>query len=400
MRLIYFSNCFPQPFAPQRATFNRSLLLTMAKEHELSVISPMAWTDAFRNRKNAQQPPSIETSELPFPVSFPTFYYPPKFFRERYDQFMWWSTQHELSKQIKELKPAAVLSYWAHPDGAVAVRAAHEAGIPGIVMVGGSDVLLLTKNPKRKKVIYKALHEADAVVAVNNHIRNTLLDNGLPESKVHVVRRGVDRELFQQRDKSDCRQQLAIDPTIPLIISAGRLVSVKGFDSLLVACQLLKDQEFDFQCRLIGSGPLKEALTAQIESLGLSRHIQLVGMQTQDQLSTWYNAADTVALCSSSEGVTNVLLECISCGVPFVATDVGGIPEIADLARDVLVPHNDAQAIADGIRKCCDQPTIESPRSFIPSTWEESAAKLTQIIESLTQSEEMSIQPKPEPLSV
>ncbi len=123
-------------------------------------------------------------------------------------------------------------------------------------------------------------------------------------------------------------------------------------------------------------------------------------MQTQDQLSAWYNAADTVALCSSSEGVPNVLLECISCGIPFVATDVGGIPEIADLTRDVLVPHNDAQAIADGIRKCCNQSAIESPRCFIPSTWEESAAKLTQIVESLTQTKEISIQPKPEPLSV
>jgi glycosyltransferase involved in cell wall biosynthesis len=76
----------------------------------------------------------------------------------------------------------------------------------------------------------------------------------------------------------------------------------------------------------------------------------------QDTLPDWYRAADVFVLPSYSEGVPNVLLEASACGLPYVASNVGGIPEIAGRGHGLLVPSGDVESLAAAMRKTLSQP--------------------------------------------
>jgi glycosyltransferase involved in cell wall biosynthesis len=99
----------------------------------------------------------------------------------------------------------------------------------------------------------------------------------------------------------------------------------------------------------VGEGPLKTALQQQAQSLGLSERVTFHGSIAHADLPAWFRAADVLVLPSRSEGVPNVLLEAAGCGLPFVASDVGGIPEIAELGQSRLVPPEEPALLAQAI---------------------------------------------------
>jgi len=132
----------------------------------------------------------------------------------------------------------------------------------------------------------------------------------------------------------------------------------------------------------VGDGPLRRGLMAQTETHSLSTHITFVGPKLHDELGDWYRAADLTVLPSRSEGLPNVLRESLACGTPFVSTNVGGIPEIADPDCSLLVPPNDPQALADAIAQ-----GLARWRGKIAQTstcfqsWEESVDTLIRIMD-------------------
>ncbi len=126
---------------------------------------------------------------------------------------------------------------------------------------------------------------------------------------------------------------------------------VKGLDILIEAfARSSRARRAPFTGLLIGEGPLRSSLEAQIARLGLGGRVRLLGPRPHHQLPDWYRAADLFVLPSRSEGVPIVLLESAACGTPFVASRVGGIPEIAHLITSRLVAAGDAGALARAIR--------------------------------------------------
>jgi glycosyltransferase involved in cell wall biosynthesis len=163
------------------------------------------------------------------------------------------------------------------------------------------------------------------------------------------------------------------------------MVPVKGLDVLLAACSTLRQRQVDFRLYLVGDGPLREPLQRDCRALGLKGMVTFVGTLLSDELADWYRAADFTVLPSRSEGIPNVLRESLACGTPFVASDVGGIPELADGSDSILVapgdPRSLAEAIEQGLAKWGSRAPKAPPRFL---SWPESAASLTRIIESAT----------------
>ena len=114
--------------------------------------------------------------------------------------------------------------------------------------------------------------------------------------------------------------------------------------------------------------------------LGLTHAVKFVGSARPPQLADWYRAAEVTVLPSRSEGLPNVLRESLACGTPFVASRVGGIPEIARDGIDRLVEPGKRRALADALIAALDSPVL--PKTPVPTfpSWEESADALVKIL--------------------
>jgi glycosyltransferase involved in cell wall biosynthesis len=161
----------------------------------------------------------------------------------------------------------------------------------------------------------------------------------------------------------------------------GRLVPVKGLDVLLDACAELARSGGRFRLCLVGDGPLRGSLEQRAGRLGLGGKVQFCGPRPHGQLPDWFRAADLFVLPSRSEGLPSVLLEATACGTPFVASRVGGIPEVAGPEGSRLVPPGDAGllavALADSLRGGRGPARGQTP----VRGWAQSAADLDSVFE-------------------
>jgi glycosyltransferase involved in cell wall biosynthesis len=251
-------------------------------------------------------------------------------------------------------------------------------------MVGGSDVLVHARQGARRRRVGGVLKTADAVVAVSQDLRAKILEFGVHPEKVHVVPRGVDLGRFAPGDRAEARRRLGIPEEGDVILWVGRMVPVKGLDVLIRACGILRDRGAPARVYLVGDGPSRPALESQSRAGGLSEIVSFVGSQPHDRLPDWYRAADLTVLPSRSEGIPNVLRESLACGTPFVASRVGGIPELAASDPDSrLVPPDDADALGEAIGRALTARGTDSTPRPRPVSLEESARVLTRILRSL-----------------
>lgn len=386
MKILFFSYAYPNPANPVVGTFNRTMIAGLAKDNDVRVVSPVSFIDVWKAWWQGRLPRGLNDSTFQavanVPAVYRPWYYTPKFFREWHGRFMRRSAGTALNRAMKEFRPDIVVSYWTYPDGEVAVKTAHQFGVRAVTVVGGTDVLINTRIGSRRKAIMDVLHAADGIIAVSDDIKNALIADGISPGKLSVVRRGIDGCVFHNGDKSDARRKLGLPDDRPILISVGRLVDIKGHCHLIEACRLLAQRGIQFKCYLLGDGPLQSALKRQIEHQGLCDRVELRGSCVPVQLAEWYRAADLSVLPSLSEGVPNVLLESIASGTPFVASGVGGIPEIADLSLDSLVPPSNPEALANALEARLASPhgSTGNPRKFTPPTANESAEQLSSIL--------------------
>jgi glycosyltransferase involved in cell wall biosynthesis len=290
------------------------------------------------------------------------------------------ATRGMMVRVMAEQRPDCILSYWAHPDGAVAARFARAARIPSGIIVGGSDVLVLARHPgPRRRSVIRALHNTDAVITVGRQLADAVEALGVPPSKVHVVYQGVDDALFAPGSASGARRRLGVPETGKVLVYVGHLLPVKGVDVLLEAMSCLAASRGDVRLYLVGDGPRREALKALAARLGLERVVRFVGEVEHADLPDWYRAADLTVLASRSEGVPNVLRESLACGTPFVATRVGGVGEIAGGTRNRIVPPEDPGALAEAIARSLAEPQGSFPENRY-LTWRESAQQILDVL--------------------
>ncbi|MFM9964203.1 MAG: glycosyltransferase, partial [Planctomycetaceae bacterium] len=330
-------------------------------------------------------------SEVPDPgtltVSYPTYFYTPGFARSWYGESMWLSVRRHLKRVVEQFQPEALVSYWAHPDGEVALRTAQPLGIPSVVIVGGSDVLLLPNDRRRRPKIQRVLRESSAVMTVSEGLRQAVIDLGTDPSRVHTIYQGVDTDLFCPGDARSARQRLWLPTDRRMLLWVGRMVDVKGLDTLIAAFDRVRERQPDLHLLLVGDGPLRASLQADVQRRGLTDHVTFAGAQSPAQLPDWYRAADLFVLSSKSEGLPNVLREAVACGRPFVSTDVGSVREIAQSDDGSpfaeLVPVGDEAAMSRAIERVLRPEYVAVARSVPSRSWSDTAHELAALLSKL-----------------
>lgn len=365
MRILLLTNDFPSPWLPTKGTFNFELARALGRENEVQVVAPIPWSEELRNRPTGPEFVAAARTEARdgLMIHYPRYFYPPKVGRLWYDRFLWHSVRNTLNEALADFQPDAVVGYWTHPDGAVALRYARQIGAAAFVMVGGSDVLVQARRSRRRRqVITATLQQADGVFAVSGDLRRRIIGLGVPADRVHLVYRGVDRAQFAPGDRFAARERLGITHALPMFLWVGRMAPVKGLDVLLRAVHMLKNMGEAFEIALIGDGAERAALERMTRDLDLQKFVRFVGPIPHADLADWYRAADWSVLTSRSEGVPNVLLESHACGIPFIATRVGGVEEIAIAGIDRLAPAGDSQEFGRQMAEALTAPPVAPDR--------------------------------------
>jgi len=178
----------------------------------------------------------------------------------------------------------------------------------------------------------RLLHLADRVVVVNREVEQLVKELGVSARQVVLIPNGVDTDYFcpasaEEKLKSRRALELPADKTVVLFV--GRLVPVKGLDVLLRAWALLPDTvHAGALLLLVGDGEERGNLLNMTQLLGLQNSVVLLGEQRE--VKNYYWAADLFVLPSRSEGLSMALNEAMSCGLPFIASNVGGALDVQD----------------------------------------------------------------------
>ena len=164
----------------------------------------------------------------------------------------------------------------------------------------------------------------------------------VPEVPLHRFPGYTDFELFDdatETSRSDTR-----------VLSVGALYPVKGFDTLIRAMKQVTSKRPEATLHLAGDGPMKRALREHAAHLGVEASLRLLGSLSPTDLRKEYRSARLFVLPSLSEGLGRVVWEAMACGLPVVASDVGGIPELVENEQTgFLVPPGDEDAVAERI---------------------------------------------------
>jgi teichuronic acid biosynthesis glycosyltransferase TuaC len=367
MKILFLSAVYPHPTAPVRGTFNRELCRALTEFAEVRVISPVAWTERIKN------PLSARSDDSDLNVSYPTYYYTPKMLRNSYGKFMWKSVRRQVERTLEDFQPDWVLSYWAHPDGEAGLRAARAAGAQAGVIVGGSDILLLTEDPSRRQRILEVLRESDAVFSVSEALHRRAMVLGAMPSKIHTVYQGVNADVFKPGFKSIARQNLDLSTGERIFLWVGRMVRVKRLDRLITAFAGVHKIESTAKLALVGDGELMSSVRRQVAELGLTDNVILPGAVPADELGDWYRAADATVLSSESEGLPNAFRESLACGTPFVSTEVGSVREISNDAYSIVVPVDDSAALTHAMARILHPDYENNAGQFLARTWRDCA---------------------------
>jgi glycosyltransferase involved in cell wall biosynthesis len=286
----------------------------------------------------------------------PSFWSPPR--KTYVKEFLQASA---LANRLLEAGDVAHLhAHFCHGATTVTWLASLMTGIPFSFTAHAKDLYLRSLNPAGllRRKLAAARFAVTCTEANRRHLQT--IANG---TAVHRIYHGLNAEitgLVEQLPPSRAANRYL------RILGVGRLVPKKGFDVLVEACRILRQRGIPFQAVIAGeSGPDEAKLRRRAAELGMAAQIRLEGPLSQAELYLEYLHASVFALpCRVSadgdrDGIPNVLMEAMACGLPVVTTCISGIPElVSHELNGLLVPPENPVALADAIARIQGDPAL------------------------------------------
>ncbi len=383
MRVLVFTTLYPSAAQPRHGIFVETRLrqLLATKQIEARVLAPIPWFPFASPRfgeyaQHAKAPYSEERHGVR--IEHPRYLVIPKVGRALTPTSLFRTAASAVRRMQDDGFDCDIIdAHFFYPDGVVATWLGELFNKPVFVTARGSDINVLSASPRPRRLIVEAARKTAMNITVSASLKHVMVTRlGVPPDRIAVLRNGVDLSVFHPVDRDSTRQRLGMAGRV--VLSVGNLVTLKGHDLLIRAICDLPGAEL----WIVGEGEQRESLVALARMLGVAQRVKMVGNVPQDGLRDYYGSADVLVLASSREGWPNVLLECMACGTPVVATNVGGIPEIVTSERvGRIVGSRTAEAIAAAVQDVLNHPrdTAELRSHAEHYSWESTTANLLRL---------------------
>lgn len=357
VRTLLFSTLYPSAARPIHGIFVETRLRELLKTGavETRVVAPVPWFPSTNLRwgeysRMARTPPREHRNGID--VLHPRYPLLPKVGMTSAPMLLALATVRPIQRLIDEGYDFDIIdAHYYYPDGVAAALLARHFKKPLAITARGTDLNLIPKHALPRHMIRWAAETASASIGVCAALTDVLRGFGVEEDRLHVMRNGVDLQRFHPMLPVTARRALAIEGG-PVLISVGHLIERKGHHLAVGAMPAVLQQHPTARLFIIGEGEERGRLEAQVRELGIGAHVTLTGALPNDQLVSWYSAADVLVLASSREGWANVLLESMACGTPVVATRIWGTPEVvADDSVGLLVDQRSSEGLSAALLK-------------------------------------------------
>lgn len=358
IRVLILSHIYPNKMYPYYGCFIHNQTKYILKAGcQVRVISPSPYAPKilwFRPKWESYGFSGAYDKIDKVPVYYPRYILPPGKWGHSLSCFtMYCGIYKFIHSLIKEFKPNILHAHTATADGYVGLILKRKYDLPLICSLRGSDINLYPYRDKLTMLLTKkVISEADQIVSVSHAIKTAAEVIAKPKRSIKVVYNGCDFKLFSysEEKRTLIRNKLGISRNAKIIIFVGKITKNKGIFDLITAFKKLSSKYTRLHLIIVGYGPEYDALEKLLSFNNFNKKVHLVGRQPQRIIHNYLSAADVFVLPSYDEGLPNALLEAMSCGLPVIATKVGGIPEaIEDRKSGILINSKDVESISKAI---------------------------------------------------
>ena len=248
---------------------------------------------------------------------YPVFQYPP------YDLAL----ATKMAEVIDREKLDILHVHYAMPHAicAILARDIAEHDVKIITTLHGTDITVLGYDPTFKKMIKHGIEQSDAVTAVSDSLATQTIDMLSVEQDISVIYNFVNEKEYFKKELPNLKEQYGIRPDEKVIIHISNFRKVKRVQDVIYTFKKVR-KTIEAKLLLVGDGPEYAAMYQLADSLGLKDDILFLGKQKK--ISDLLSISDLKLLLSNKESFGLVLLEAMTCEVPCIGTNVGGIPEV------------------------------------------------------------------------
>ena len=275
----------------------------------------------------------------------------------------------------RKWRPDVIHAHWPFPHAYIALGAAKLFKIPLVLNFHGAELLLIRKKKWVKPLLKFAIGQAQAIFANSSFTAGkikALRNVDVEWSPYGTTLEGASLPLASAADAASATPSSGGTPQRPephainnkfKILFVGRHIERKGICYLIEAAKYLPRDKFEI--RIVGVGDLTEQLKQQAAAVNDGAEIIFTGKLSPEDLANEYKTANVFTLPAivdhkgDTEGLGVVLIEAMEIGLPIIASNVGGIPDVVvDGESGILVPEKNPAALADAFKRLEADPTL------------------------------------------
>lgn len=230
--------------------------------------------------------------------------------------------------------------------------------VPIVTTLHGTDITLVGKDPSYKHVVEFSIDKSDGVTAVSEYLKRETYENFDIKQDIKVIPNFIDLDRFQATDQTDLKKQLAPNGE-KIVVHVSNFRKVKRVPAVIKIFAKILEKGIPAKLVLAGDGPDRQLAEQQCRRLGICDHVDFMGKW--ERVEEILSIADLFLIPSGSETFGLAALEAMSCSVPVISSDIGGLPEVNIHGETgYACPLDDLDCMADYAVQVLSTPSLHA----------------------------------------